>query len=83
MALSDPSERLPCGTELAALITQVAEGAPAADAAHQARCPYCQASLERIGALWSDVRALADEPVRAPRGLLDEVIARFSGPAGA
>jgi hypothetical protein len=82
VALVDPSERLPCGTELAALITQVAEGAPAADPAHQAECPYCQPSLERIRELWSDVRALADEPVRAPRGLLDEVMARVSGPAG-
>ena len=83
MALSDPSERLPCGTKLGALITQVAEGAPAADPAHQAKCSYCQASLGRIRELWSDVRALADEPVRAPRGLLDEVIARVSVPAGA
>ena len=33
--------------------------------------------------LWSDVRALANEPVRAPRGLLDEVMARLSRPAGA
>ena len=83
MALSDPSELLPCGTKLGALITQVAEGAPAADPAHQAKCPYCQASLRRIRELWSDVRALADEPVRAPRGLLDEVIARVRGPVGA
>jgi hypothetical protein len=45
--------------------------------------PYCQAFLGRIRELWSDVRALANEPVRAPRGLLDEVIARVSGPAGA
>ena len=83
MALSDPSERLPCGTKLGALITQVAEGAPAADPAHQAECPYCQPSVGRMRELWSDVRALADAPVRAPRGLLDEVIARVSGPAGA
>ena len=83
MALTDRSERLPCGTELAALITQVAEGGPAADPAHQAECPYCQTSVGRIGELWSDVRALADEPVRAPRGLLDEVMARVTGPAGA
>ena len=83
MALVDPSERLPCGTALAALISQVAEGALAADRAHQAECPYCQASLERVGELWRDVRALANEPVRVPRGLLDEVMARVSGPAGA
>ena len=82
MALVDPSERLPCGTKLEALIAQVAEGAPAADPAHQAECPYCQASLGRMRALWSDVRALADEPVRAPRGLLDQVIARVGGSAG-
>jgi hypothetical protein len=83
VALSDPSERLPCGTKLVALISQVADGAPAADRGHQAKCPYCQASLGRIRELWSDVWTLADEPVRAPRGLLEEVIARVSGPAGA
>ena len=83
MALVDPSERLPCCTKLAALITQVAEGDPAADPAHQAECEYCQASLGRIRELWSDVQALADQPVRAPRGLLGGIIARVSGPAGA
>jgi cell envelope-related Asp23 family protein len=83
VAVGNPSERLPCGTELAALITQVADGAPAVDPGHQAECPYCRASLGRIGELWSDVRVVADAPVRAPRGLLDEVIGRLSGPAGA
>jgi len=83
VALTDLSERLPCGTKLTALIAQVADGAPAVDPAHEAKCPYCQGSLGRIRELWSDVRALADEPVRAPRGLLDEVIARVSGPVGA
>jgi len=83
VALTDPTERLPCGTELAALITQFAEVAPAANPAHQARCQYCQASLGRIQELLSDVRALADEPVRVPRRLLEEVMARVDGPAGA
>ena len=83
MALSDPSERLPCGAKLAALITQIAEGTPAADPAHQAECPHCRVSLGRIGELWSDVRALADAPVRTPRALLDEVMARVSAPGGA
>jgi hypothetical protein len=83
VALTDPSERLPCGTDLGGLITQVAEGASAADAAHQAKCPYCQASLGRIRDLWSDVRALADEPVRVPRGLLDDVMSRVPAPTGA
>ena len=83
MALTGGVTRLPCGMELAALIPEVAEGAPAADLAHQAECPYCRAALGRIRELWSDVRALANVPVRAPRGLLDAVIARVSGPAGA
>jgi len=83
VALTGVSTRLPCDTELAALIAQVAEGARAGDPAHQAECPYCHAALSRIRELWSDVRALADVPVRAPRGLLDEVRARLSGPAGA
>ena len=83
MALTGVFERLPCGTELAALIAQVANGAPTADPAHQAECPYCRAALGRIRELWGDVRALANVPVRAPRGLLDTVKARVSGPAGA
>ena len=83
MALTDVFTRLPCGVELATLIAQVAEGAPAADPAHQVECPHCQAALSRIRELWSDVRALANLPVRAPRGLLDEVRARVSGPADA
>jgi len=79
VALTGVSTRLPCSMELAGLIAQGAEGAPAADPAHQAECPYCQAALSRIRELWSDVRALADFPVRAPRGLLDEVRARVGG----
>lgn len=83
MALTGVFTRPPCGTKLAPLIAQVADGAPAADPAHQAECPYCQAALSHIRELWSDVQALADLPIRAPRGLLDEVRARISGPGDA
>jgi len=83
VALTGGLTRPPCGAELAPLIAQVAEGATADDPAHQAECPYCQAALSHIRELWSDVRALADLPVRAPRGLPGRVLARVSGPAGA
>ena len=83
VALTDQAGRMRCGTELAALITQVAEGAPAADPGIKPSARTVRRPLGRIRELWSDVRALANEPVRAPRGLLDEVIARISGPAGA
>lgn len=81
MTLTGASERLPCGTELAALIAQVADGVRVADPAHQAACPHCQAALGRIRALWSNVRDLAELPVRAPRGLLEEVRARMGRPS--
>ena len=69
-------ERLPCGTRLEALLAQVAEGEPAADPAHQASCPYCQAALRRLERHWADVQALAREPVTVPEGLTARIMAR-------
>jgi hypothetical protein len=76
VALTD--ERLPCGAELEHLIDQVADGAAAADHAHQERCPYCQAALRGLTRGWSDLRALAGEPVTVPPGLAARIIARVS-----
>lgn len=76
MALT--GERLPCGAELEHLIAQVADGAPAPDHAHQQSCPYCQAALQDLTRGWSDVRAIADEPVPVPPDLARRIIARVS-----
>jgi hypothetical protein len=56
---------LPCGTDLGALIGQVADGVPG-DLAHQATCPHCQAALAQLQELWVLVDRLAREQVEAP-----------------
>ena len=56
---------LPCGTELDALIAQVADGVEG-DRAHQATCPWCQGALAELGRLWALAAELAAERVEAP-----------------
>jgi len=63
---------LPCGTELDALIAQVADGV-AGDSAHQASCPHCQAALGELTRLWELVGRLAAERVESPE-LIDAVV---------
>ena len=58
--------RLPCGAEIEHLVAQVADNEPAADPAHQAHCPYCQATLRRLRDAWEDVHTLATQPVPIP-----------------
>jgi hypothetical protein len=82
MALTDQTERLPCGVRLEELLAQVADGAPAEDAAHQSRCPYCQTALRRLRRAWSDVTDLASEPVNAPDRLTAQIMARVRILAG-
>ncbi len=77
MSLDGYAERLPCGARLAELIEQVTEGIEPRDVAHQAICPYCQATLERIREAWRDVRGLASEAVLVPSGLARRVMARI------
>lgn len=76
MALTDERERLPCGVELAELVTQVADGDVPLDPHHQRRCPYCQAALRRLQTGWADVRTLAAEPVPVPADLTARIMAR-------
>ena len=56
---------LPCGTDLDALVAQVADGVQG-DLAHQATCPHCQAALAQLSELWELVDRLARERVEAP-----------------
>lgn len=72
---SEP-RRLPCGADLGQLIAQVADAEPAADPAHQARCPYCQATLRRLRDAWHDVHMVAIAPVPMPATLTAQIMAR-------
>lgn len=69
---------LPCGEPYDALVAQVAERRAPGDGAgaHQRTCPHCRAALAELGALWAPVRALADQRLRAPAGLLVAVMER-------
>lgn len=78
MAMSGDRERLPCGVVLGALLAQVADGRPAADSAHQADCPYCQAALRALRQGWHDVQALTRRPVPIPAGLTARIMARVA-----
>ena len=68
--------RLPCGAEIEQLVAQVADTEPAADPAHQAHCPYCQATLRRLRDAWEDVHTLANQPVPIPPTLTAQIMAR-------
>lgn len=69
-----PDEQLPCGRSWDDLLGQVARGGASDD--HQQACPHCRAALIELEQLWGPVRQLAAEPVRAPRGLLESVMAQ-------
>lgn len=72
-------EPLPCGNDPRTLVDQVfGEGEPAslAQAAHQATCPYCGASLASLRTLLQDVGTVAAEPVSAPPNFARRVMAR-------
>lgn len=68
------SEQLPCGAHADDLLSQVVDGAPPRDPAHQAHCPHCRATLAYLTELWAPVLEVADEDVRAPAGLLQAVM---------
>ncbi|WP_026910475.1 anti-sigma factor family protein [Patulibacter minatonensis] len=73
--MSTPDDpRLECGVPLLELVAQVADRTPPADPAHQAECPYCREALARLDGSAADLRALASEDVRPPRGLSARVL---------
>lgn len=67
-------DRLPCGVHADDLLSQVVDGTPPRDPAHQASCPHCRATLTHLTRLWAPVLDLAHEDVRAPAGLLQAVM---------
>jgi uncharacterized alkaline shock family protein YloU len=70
-------ESLVCGTRLASLVDQVADGVPPERPEHQETCPHCQASLQEINQLWSHVRDLTREEIAVPSGIVERVIRRI------
>jgi|GEM_PF-1095480 len=69
--------RLPCGTNIATLVDQIAEGVASADPAHQADCPDCQATLRELEHVWGTVRTVAREEIVPPRRLIESVFRRI------
>lgn len=69
--------RLECGTELAGLVDQVAEGREPEDPGHQAACAHCEATLAQLDRIWSEVREVAREEVAPPYSVVATVISRI------
>ena len=69
------SDQLPCGASMDDLLAQVTERQPPRDPAHQRGCPHCRAALAELREIWAPVADLAAEEVRAPRVLLQSVMA--------
>lgn len=67
-------ERLACGTELGALIDEVADGPDPGRQAHERRCPHCQPALTDLRRVWGQVRELAEQDVNPPERLVARVI---------
>lgn len=65
---------LACGTEVGALVDQVADDQVPVDSQHQVSCPHCQAALAELEPLWGRVRELTREEVVAPAGLTAAVM---------
>lgn len=74
--MSGAAERLPCGRTRQRLLVMVADREAVPAGAHEATCPYCQATLEELELLWAPVREWRQQPVTVPQGLLQTVIAR-------
>lgn len=76
---------LACGTDPLELLTQLTEGTPPPEGAHQASCGICQGALVEFEAAWAPVRHWLEEPVRAPAWLVHAVMTRIrhmtSGPS--
>jgi hypothetical protein len=69
------SRPLPCGTDPADLVAQVADGVQPDPAVrdHQAGCPHCTTTLAELERLWALMGELAAERLNAPAAL-DAVI---------
>jgi hypothetical protein len=76
MALANSSDRLPCGAQIDDLVAQIAGDAPPIDAAHQARCPFCQTALHALQQSWGDLQSLTEEPVPIPPGMTARIMTR-------
>ena len=71
------TDRLPCGAPIDRLLDQVSAGTASDRTDHQEQCPHCQAALAEYDRLWTPVRELAADDVKAPDSLLDETLRRL------
>lgn len=85
MSTSDPGaraprtgqpERLPCGVVFDDLLEQVADDRAPNDAAHQANCPHCRATLAELTDVWAPVRDLTESDSEPPESLTTSVMQR-------
>jgi hypothetical protein len=75
--MTEDHATLACGADLQALVEQVFDERPPADADHQRICPHCQKALGRIRAAFDEVRGAAAETVSVPSALLRSVMAQL------
>ncbi|WP_433784151.1 Asp23/Gls24 family envelope stress response protein [Actinomycetospora sp. CA-101289] len=73
------TDRLPCGAPIDRLLDQVSAGTASDRTTHQEQCPHCQAALAEYDRLWTPVRELAADDVKAPDTLLDETLRGLRG----
>ncbi|MBB6174898.1 hypothetical protein HNR23_004958 [Nocardiopsis mwathae] len=72
MAIEDTDhERLPCGSDIDAVLEHERDGAPTD---HELHCPHCRAAVEEHSVLHAARTELATERVVAPPHLLDDVM---------
>ncbi|MEU0489901.1 hypothetical protein ABZ249_11780 [Nocardiopsis sp. NPDC006139] len=75
MALEPPDDGadglLPCGNEEDVLVRNLMEGRTTE---HEARCPHCQATARDLAPLVSALREPETEAVKAPAGLVEDVM---------
>jgi uncharacterized alkaline shock family protein YloU len=74
LATTRRAERLPCGSEVAELIEQVAAGRGAQRSDHQATCPHCSALLPELDRLWAPIGEFTREQVAPPPGLVTAIM---------
>lgn len=79
--MTDPEQRLPCGTDQSALLEHIADDTPLPE--HSATCPYCQAALAELRTSWATVRTATTVPTPPPAGLVSRVMSRVAAERGA
>lgn len=75
--MSTDGGRLPCGTEIADLVEQCAEGEAGVRTPHQATCVFCQRALSELERRWLVVQHLREATVTPPSDLVKRIMWRI------